>query len=122
MNLAIQKISIRIWNKSWEVEVEIDLYQRANMIIGKIASSKEYRMDEQFRNCEFSEPNFDFPSWEKSRNFLIFLFAQFQKFQIWKIWKFFNMENSKNLQFSQFKKIPIWKIWKIFDLEISKNN
>ena len=45
---------------------------KANMRIGKIASSAEYRMDEQFQNCEFSEPNFDFRNWKKSRNFLIF--------------------------------------------------
>ena len=29
----------------------------------------EYRMDEQFQNCEILEPNFDFPNWKKSRNF-----------------------------------------------------
>ena len=32
------------------------------MRIGKIASSAEYRMDEQFQNCQFFEPNFDFPN------------------------------------------------------------
>ena len=30
--------------------IEIDLYQRANMRIDKIASSAEYRIDEQFQN------------------------------------------------------------------------
>ena len=34
------------------------------MRIGKIASSVEYRMDEQFQNCQFLEPNFDFPNWK----------------------------------------------------------
>ena len=34
------------------------------MRIGKIASSAEYRMDEQFQNCQFLEPNFDFPNWK----------------------------------------------------------
>ena len=32
------------------------------MRIGKIASSAEYRMDEQFQNCQFLKPNFDFPN------------------------------------------------------------
>ena len=32
-----------------EIKIEkIDLYQRADMTIGKIASSVEHRMDEQF--------------------------------------------------------------------------
>ena len=32
------------------------------MKIGKIASSAEYRMDEQLQNCQFLELNFDLPS------------------------------------------------------------
>ena len=32
------------------------------MRISKIASSVEYRMDEQFQNFQFLEPNFDFPN------------------------------------------------------------
>ena len=40
------------------------------MSIGKIVSSAEYRMDEQFQNFQFLELNFDFPNWQKSRNFL----------------------------------------------------
>ena len=47
------------------------------MRMGKIASSAEYLMDEQFQNCKFLEPNFDFLNWKKSRNFLIFRFGQF---------------------------------------------
>ena len=44
-----------------EIKIEkIDLYQRANMRIDKIASSAEYRMDEQFENCQFLEPKFGF--------------------------------------------------------------
>ena len=31
----------------------IGFYQRANRRIGKIASSAEYRMDEQFQNFQF---------------------------------------------------------------------
>ena len=34
------------------------------MRIGKITSSAEYRMDEKFQNCQFLEPNFDFPNWK----------------------------------------------------------
>ena len=34
------------------------------MRIGKIASRAEYRMDEKCQNCQFLEPNFDFPSWK----------------------------------------------------------
>ena len=67
------------------------------MRIGKIASSAEYRIDEQFQKCQFLEPNFDFLNLKKSQNFLIFQFGQFQKLQIWKIRKIFNMENSKNM-------------------------
>ena len=33
------------------LNVKIDLYQRANMRIGKIASSAEYRIDESFQIC-----------------------------------------------------------------------
>ena len=34
-----------------KIKIEkIDLYRRANMRIGKIASSAEYRMDEKFQN------------------------------------------------------------------------
>ena len=44
-----------------EIEIEkTDLYQRKNMRIDKIANSPEYRMDEQFQNCSFFQPNFGF--------------------------------------------------------------
>ena len=39
-NLPVTKIEIRT--------KKIDLYQRTNMRIGRIASSAEYRMDERF--------------------------------------------------------------------------
>ena len=32
------------------------------MRIGKIASSAEYQMDEEYQNCEFFEPNYGFPN------------------------------------------------------------
>ena len=32
------------------------------MKIAKIASSAEYRMDEQFQTCQFLEPNLDYPN------------------------------------------------------------
>ena len=34
-------------------KINIDLYQGANLKIDKIASSAEYRMDEQFQNGQF---------------------------------------------------------------------
>ena len=34
------------------------------MRIRKIASSAEYRIDEQFQNSQFLGPNFDFPNWK----------------------------------------------------------
>ena len=83
------------------------------MRMGKIASSAEYRMDEQFQNCQFLEQNFDFLNWRKSRNFLIFQFGQFQKLEIWKNRKIFNLENSKDLKFGKLKKK--------LNLEIFKN-
>ena len=55
---------------------KIDLYQTANMRIGKMASSAEYRMEEQFQNYQFLEPNFGFPNWENARSLLIFQFKQ----------------------------------------------
>ena len=47
-----------------------------NIRIGKIDSSAEYRMDEQFVNCQFLERNFGFPNVKNSRSFLIFQFKQ----------------------------------------------
>ena len=63
------------------------------MRIGKIASSVEYRMDEE--NCQFLKPNFDFRNWKKLQ-----------------ISQFSNSNNSKNFAFWKFKK-------KKFNLEIS---
>ena len=45
-----------------QVKASKFIYIRANMRIGKIASSAKYRMDEQFQNCQFLEPNFDSPN------------------------------------------------------------
>ena len=67
------------------------------MRIGNIASSAEYRMDEQFQNFQFLEPNLDFPNWKKISKFL--------NFQNWTIAKTSNLKNSKNLQFGNFTKI-----------------
>ena len=50
------------------------------MRIGKIASGAEYRMDEQFQNWQFLEPNFDFSNWKYLE-----------------ISYFFNLDNSKKL-------------------------
>ena len=55
---------------------KIKLDQTANIRIGKIASSAEYRIDKQFQNCQFLEPNFGFPNRKNSRTFSIFQFKQ----------------------------------------------
>ena len=77
------------------------------MRIGKIVSSAEYRMYEQFWNCQFLESNFDFPNWIKSQNFLIPQFGKFRKIQILKIC------NLKNFQLWKFQKLAIRKIPKV---------
>ena len=104
------------------------------MRIGKISSSAEYRMDEQFQNCKFLEPNFDFPN-EKILKFLHFSiwtipktlslrssenfqFGKFEKFVSWEIkknwiWKFpkiLNLANSNKIEFGNFQKFVIWKM------------
>ena len=68
------------------------------MRIGKIASSAGYRMDGQFQNCQFLEPNFDFPNWKifNCDNFKNFQCGKFDKFAISKILKF-----SQILQFQK---------------------
>ena len=73
-------------HKKKEIKIEkTDLYQTANIRIGKIASSAKYRMDDQFQNFLFLEPNFGFPNWKNSRSLLIFQFKKFRKFVIIKI-------------------------------------
>ena len=96
----------------------IDLYQRANMKIGKNASSVEYRRDERFRNRQFLEPNFVIPNWNEYSNLLIFSFGLFQKFAIRKISRIPNLGNSNNFQLRKFQKL---KIPKISASEHSKN-
>ena len=73
----------------------------------------EYRMDEQFQNCQFLESNFNFSNWKKISKFLNFL--------IWTIPNTSNLENSKNFKFGKFKKISIWKFFKIVDFGNTKN-
>ena len=75
--------------------IVIDLYQRAN--------SAEYRMDEKFQNCQFLEPNSDFPNW---KNLEISYFS--------------NLDNSKNFKFEKFEKFAIWQIEKKSILKIPK--
>ena len=62
-NISISE-NINVFKLLRSKSVEIDLYQRANIRIGKIASSLEYRMDEQFQNCQFLEPNIDSLNWK----------------------------------------------------------
>ena len=50
----------------------ICIYRSANMRIGKIESSATYRMDEEFWNWQFLEPNFGFQNLKNDRNLLIF--------------------------------------------------
>ena len=73
------------------------------MRIGKIASSVEYRIDEQFQNCQFLEPNFDSSNWKKSQDILIFQFENFDKFFIWEILKICNLANLQKIQFGNFQ-------------------
>ena len=65
------------------------------MRIGKIASSVEYRMDEQFHNWKFLEPNFGYPNYKNSRNLLIFQFEKFQEFPVLKIPRICNLKNKE---------------------------
>ena len=102
------------------------------MRIGKIASSAEYRMNEQFQNCQFLEPNFGFPNFENLEicefsnldNSKNFQFRKFQKFPVWHILQISYLENSKNLQFVIFQKFSISnnsKFSKFYNLENYKN-
>ena len=86
------------------------------MRIGKIASSAEYRMDEQFKNGQFWEPKFGFPKWKNSSNLLIFDFKssksfQFEKFRKFSIWKISKISKSGQLQ-----KFAFWKVLEICNL------
>ena len=73
------------------------------MKMGEIASCTEYQMDERFHNCQFFEPNFDFPNRRISKFF---------NFRIWTIPKTSNLESSKNFGFWKFQKFAIWQILK----------
>ena len=79
------------------------------MRIGKIASRVEYRIEEQFQNCQFLEPNFDI-------NLKIYLFSildnyenfkmgKYEKNSIWKFKKFAISKIRKISKISQFQKI-----------------
>ena len=53
--------------------MEIDLYQNANIRIGEIASSAEYRMDEHFQNLQIIGAKFWFSvNWKKFYKFVNF--------------------------------------------------
>ena len=69
------------------------------MRIGKISSSAEYRMDEQFQNLTIFGVKF----W----------FSKFKKF--YKFSNIFNFQISEYSQFLKFQKVPIRKI-----LQLSK--
>ena len=80
------------------LNVEIDLYQRANIRIGEIASSAVYRMNE----FKFVELNYGFLNWKYSMNLSIFLIVKFWKFvnlpilKISDIYLFSDIENFKD--------------------------
>ena len=93
---------------------KIDLYQTVYMRIDEISRSTEYRMDEQFQNCQFSEPIFDFINWKNSRSLLILQFKQFQKFAIREIPKMSNLGISENVSFGKLQKFSTRKVSKIF--------
>ena len=61
------------------------------MRIDKIASSAEYRMDEQLQNLT----TFGAKLWFSKLK----IFWKFVNFQIWKIFKMFNLGNSNNCRF-----------------------
>ena len=67
------------------------------MRISEIASSAEYRIDEQFQN----------PDLKNSRNLLIFQFGIFQKFAIQKIRKICDFKNSETFPLEKFHKFSI---------------
>ena len=93
------------------------------MRIEKIASSAEYRIDEQSLNLSIFRTKFLFSKLEKnSISFFIFQFGKFQKFP-----KFSNFENhqifkiNKNNKISEiviFRKLVIFKILKF--VKVSK--
>ena len=60
--------------------VEIGLYQRANVRVGEIASSAEYRMDEKFQNMPIFQAKFWFSKLKTTLNLLIFQIVKFWKF------------------------------------------
>ena len=63
------------------------------MRIGKIASSAEYRIDEQSQNLLIFGILIVFWIEKNSGNLLILQFGNFQKFPIYKITKISNLEN-----------------------------
>ena len=63
----------KIGNKNWENWL-ISIGQIWEL--AKLREVAEYRMDEQFVNCQFLERNFSFPNGKNSRSLLIFQFKQ----------------------------------------------
>ena len=84
-----------------EIKIEkIDLYQRANMKIDKIASSAKCRIDEQFQNCQFFSQILILQI-DKNLEFLLIL----KKIPIRKGPKMFNSKIFKNFQFGKLEKL-----------------
>ena len=73
---------------------KVDLYQRANMRIGKISSNTEYRIEEQFQNLIIFLVKFWFSKLRKFKNVQL---KKLQKYPIWKNTKIYSLKNFKNL-------------------------
>ena len=81
-NLGVSKIG----NENWFIS-------KGKYENSQISSGSEYRMDGQFQNWQFLDPNFGFPKWDHSKNLFILQFRQFQdlqfnKFKIFQFRKF----------------------------------
>ena len=61
-----------------------DLYQKASIRIGEIASGAEYRMDENFQNLPIFGAKFRFSNLKKSENFPNIIIPKVGKFSLLK--------------------------------------
>ena len=83
---------IAIENENWEDKVDIHLYQK--MIIGKIASSAEYRLEKQFQNF-WNFNSFQIQQFGILRNFLYFTIRKIKSKNI----------NYTNIKYKEYQKI-----------------
>ena len=83
---------IAIENENWEDKVDIHLYQK--MIIGKIASSAEYRLEKQLQNF-WNFNSFQIQQFGILRNFLYFTIRKIKSKNI----------NYTNIKYKEYQKI-----------------